>query len=202
MLARGAADFRRSQLQDRVLILVVLALVAWTVLLMVSIGNITGQSSLTVLVMGTLAIAAGTTAGALILRRRSRKDIDIEEDWARRMLSVLKDEDQGASAIELLLSACFEMPRWLQAHRKGIWFREPGKTLLIFMLFNLALSAFLQQGSIWWGFTLFGVVCMALGMFLFLKQIVSVNIESRDLARQWERRIGELERILETGQGR
>jgi hypothetical protein len=149
-----------------------------------------------------LAIAAATIAGVLILRKRNREDVAREETWAKMLLSVIREEEGAGSPIELLLVACHEVPRWLEVHRKGIWFREPGKTLLIFILFYVGVSSFLQYNSIWWGFYLIGLVCLILGTFLFSEWIISARFESREMAREWESKIGEMDSLLEPGRGR
>ncbi|OPX59948.1 MAG: hypothetical protein A4E29_01183 [Methanomassiliicoccales archaeon PtaB.Bin134] len=202
LLAREAADFRWSEFHDHVLILVVLALVSWTVLLVLSASDMFADRSLLGFALGTLVIAAVTLTGAFVLRERSRMDVEREERWAERLLSALRGEDGVGSPIELLLCACHQVPRWLSAHRKAMWLREPGKTLLIFILFNLGVSSFLQYDSIWWGFYLFGLVCLISGLFLLSSMIISARFESREMAREWERRIGEMDSLLEPGRGR
>jgi hypothetical protein len=202
LLAREAADFRRSEFHDHVLILVVLALVSWTVLLVLSANDIVADRSLLGFTLGTLVISAITLTVAFVLRTRSRMDAEREERWAERLLSALRREDEVGSPIELLLCACHQVPRWLGAHRKAIWFREPGKTLLIFILFNLGVTSFLQYNSIWWGFYLFGLLCLVSGIFLFSVMINNARSESREMAREWERRIGEMDSLLEPGRRR
>ena len=202
LLAREAANIKRSAFHDHVIIIVVFALASWVALLALSVQDIVGDRSFQWLGLGTLLIAVVAITGALILQKRSMEEVKREERWAERLLSAIRKEDGVGSPIELLLCACNEVPRWLAVQRKGIWFREPGKTLLIFILLYLGVSAFLQYNSIWWGFLLFGLICLAIGTFLFLKHIISAGFESRDMVREWDRRISEMDSLLEPGQER
>ncbi|TFG57299.1 MAG: hypothetical protein E4H30_00935 [Methanomassiliicoccus sp.] len=202
LLAREAANIKRSAFHDHVIIIVVFALASWVALLALSVQDIVGDRSFQWLGLGTLLIAVVAITGALILQKRSMEEVKREERWAERLLSAIRKEDGVGSPIELLLCACNEVPRWLAVQRKGIWFREPGKTLLIFILLYLGVSAVLQYNSIWWGFLLFGLICLAIGTFLFLKHIISAGFESRDMVREWDRRISEMDSLLEPGQER
>jgi len=202
MLAREAADVRRSSYNDHALILVILALVAWVALLAICAPDLIEHGSFAWLGLGTLVIVAATAIGVLILRERRSKDVAREETWAKKLLSVIREEEGAGSPIELLLCACQEVPIWLEVRRRGIWSREPGRTLLIFILLNVGVGSMLQYSYIWWGYFFIGMVCLAFGIFLFSYQIVSARFESREIAGEWERKMGEMDSLLESGRGR
>lgn len=197
MLARGSADIRRSSFHDRALIVLTLAILSWAVLLAFSAPAIVGDGSLLGLLLGTLLIAAMAAIVFVILRTRSTKKVEHEEAWARRLLCAARGEDGPGSPIELLLDACQQVPGWLLVHRRGVWIREPGKTLLIFLLLMAGTNGIMSYGSIWWGFLIASVACLALGIYLFSIMTITAKFEARDLAREWERRIAEMGSLLE-----
>ena len=198
VLAREAADIRRASFQDHALILVTLSLVAWTVLLVLSAPAIVDRGSPWWLSMGTLAIVAGGIVGLIVLRRRSLERVAREEEWAAKLFSAIRGEEIAGSSIELLLDACLEVPRWLSMRRKGIWTREPGKTLLTFILLVAGSNGLMQYGSIWWGFVLLSIVFLAIGTSMFSWMAITAGIETRELAREWEERTKEMGSLLES----
>jgi hypothetical protein len=147
--------------------------------------------------MGTLAIVAVGIIGFLVLRRRSLDRVAVEEEWAAKLFSAIRGEEIAGSSIELLLDACLEVPRWLSMHRKGIWTREPGKTLLIFILLVAGSNGLMQYGSIRWGFVLLSICFLAIGITMFSWMVMTAGAETRDLAREWEERMKEMGSLLE-----
>ncbi|MBI0582563.1 MAG: hypothetical protein JET69_06075 [Methanomassiliicoccales archaeon] len=196
-LSREAADIRRESFQDQALILVAVSLLAWAVLVMLGAPTILDQDSPWPLCVGTMAIAALAVSCFLILRKRSRRLVSIEERWAERIYSAIGGKEEGTSPIAVLLGACLEVPRWLLLHRKGIWTREPGKTFLTFILLVAGSNGIMQYGSIWWGFFLLSIALLALGISLFAWMAIMARIETRDLRREWEGRLKEMGSFLE-----
>ena len=196
VLAREAADIRRASFQDQALILVTISLLAWAVLVMLSAPTIMEGGSLWWFALTTVTIVVLTVSGLLVLRRRSREKVAREEEWARRLYSVMGGTGT-TSSIEVLLDACSEVPRWLTLHRKGIWTREPGKTFLTFVLLVAGSNGLLQHDSIWWGYLLLSIAFLALGTSLFSWMAVASWRESRDLRREWEGRMKEMGSLLE-----
>jgi len=197
VLATEAADIRRTSFHDHTLILVTISLVAWTALLVLSAPAIVDRGSPWWLSLGSLIIAALGITGFLILRRRSRERIAREDEWVAKLFSAIRGEEIAGSSIELLLDACLEVPRWLSLHRKGIWNREPGKTLLIFILLVAGSNGLMQYGSIWWGFVLLSIGLLAIGISIFLHMVIITGTETRDLASEWEDRMKEMCSLLE-----
>jgi len=195
-LAREAADVRRASFQDHALILVTFSMLAWAVLMVLSAPIVLDRGPPWWFYTGTAAIAATAIAGILILRRRSKRLVAKEEEWAEKLFSTMEGVDAGISPIEVLLDACMEVPRWLSLHRKGIWTREPGKTLLSFILMVAGSNGLMQYGSIWWGFTLFSIVLLALGISLFSWMAIAARTEAHELAREWEDRMKGMDSFL------
>jgi hypothetical protein len=188
-LAREAADIRRASFHDRAFILVALSLLTWAALMVLSAPIIVDHGPPWWFYVGTAAIATGAIPGLLILRRQNKRLVAKEERWAQKLFSAMGGEGAGGSPIEVLLGACLEVPGWLSLHRKGIWTREPGKTLLSFILMVAGSNGLLQYGSIWWGFTLLSIILLALGISLFSWMAIAARTEAHDLAREWEDRM-------------
>lgn len=201
-LAKNAADVRRSAFHERAIILVVIALVAWAVLIVLNTRSILGSDAQLGFLLETLIITILTISGVLILWRRSRGSVKREEVWATRLLSMMREEDGTSSPIGLLLDACHEVPSWLALRQEGVWVREPGRTLLVFILLTIGTNAFLQYGSIWWGFHFLGLSCFALGIYIFAVMKTAAGFEAREMAADWERRMKEMDTLLEPQGGR
>ncbi|MBP7086803.1 MAG: hypothetical protein KBA58_01935 [Methanomassiliicoccales archaeon] len=197
MLAREAGDIRRASLQDQIIVVATISLLAWAALLALSARTLTAHGSFIGLILGTAAIAALAIGGSLVLRRLNERKVAREEEWAGRLLSVIRGEDKAGSAIELLLLACREVPGWISLHRKGVWTREPGKTLLTFILLLAGSNGLIQYGSIWWGFLLISLALLALGILLFSWMFVTARYEARDLALEWDQRMREMDSLLD-----
>ncbi|OPX62219.1 MAG: hypothetical protein A4E30_00784 [Methanomassiliicoccales archaeon PtaB.Bin215] len=197
VLAREAVDIRKASFQDHALILVALSLLAWAVLVMLGAPVIVDHGSPWWLSLGTAAIAVVAVSCFHILRRRSSRLVSREEKWAERIYSAIGGKEGGTSPIAVLLDACLEVPRWLSLHRKGIWNRQPGKTLLTFVLLVAGSNGLMQYGSISWRFFLLSVVLLVLGISLFSWMVITARIETRDLRREWEDRLKEMGSLLE-----
>ena len=202
MLSREAAETKRSKFHDHSLILIVISLVAWTTLLVISATDLITGRPPTMLGAGTLIIAVITIIGVLVLRKSVRYDVAREEEWGRRLLSALRSERGEGSPIQLLLEVCAEVPRWLEVNRKGIWSREPGMALLIFLLLYIGANAMMQYDIISWWFFLISMGCFILGTLLFSYQLLRARSETLELSRDWQRKMEELGGILGTGWGR
>ena len=201
ILARDALDVEKGSFQDRGLVLVSLALVAWVVLLALT-GPTSGHGHALLLGIGTLIIAGATAGGVLLLRRRCQEDIAREEAWAERILAAMRDREGVSSSVGLLLDICLEVPRWLEVRRRGVWNRAPGKTLLIVLLFISGGQIMALYGPGWWGAYIIGAGLIALGTGLFLDESVRARKEHRRSTEDWDRKLAELYLLLEPGGGR
>lgn len=198
-LAREAADIRRASFQDHAIILVAFSLLAWAALVALSAPVIVDHGPPWRFSMGTAAIAAVAFSGLLILWRRSRRLAAKEEEWAERLYSAMEGIGAGSSPVVILLDACREVPGWLSLHRKGIWTREPQKTLLSFILMVAGSSGLMQYGSIWWGFVPLSIGLLTIGFSIFLHMAITAGTETRELASEWEERMQEMGSLLEPG---
>jgi hypothetical protein len=124
-----------------------------------------------------------------------------EEAWAARLQSVMRGDEREGSPVAVLLDACQEVPSWLALRREGVWVREPGRTLLVFILLTMGTNAFLQYGSIWWGFRILGIACLASGIYMFAVMRAAARHEAQEMAAEWEGRMKEMDSLLEP-QGR
>jgi hypothetical protein len=200
-LAKNAAEVRRSTFHDRAIIMAVISLIAWAVLLMLNAGRIVDDGRLLGFQLGTLAITVLATAIVLLLWKRSCVSVKREEAWAARLQSVMRGDEREGSPVAVLLDACQEVPSWLALRREGVWVREPGRTLLVFILLTMGTNAFLQYGSIWWGFRILGIACLASGIYMFAVMRAAARHEAQEMAAEWEGRMKEMDSLLEP-QGR
>ncbi len=201
LLSREAAEIARSKSSDQSMILVIISLVAWTGLLVLSAPDLVAGRSLMMLGLGTLTIFVLTILGVLVLRKRIGKEVAKEEAWSSKLLSAMRSEKGEGSPIELLLDACQQVPRWLTVHRHGVWTREPGKTLLVFLLLVAGTNGFMSYGSIWWGFYIISAAFLVLGAYLLFSMTTKARFEARDLEREWEQRMLEMGSLLEPERG-
>ncbi|MCX6650274.1 MAG: hypothetical protein NT131_01240 [Methanomassiliicoccales archaeon] len=197
MLARQATDDSRSKFHDHCLILVTIALVGFVVLLMMSVQYpIDANEFAWRLGGGTVSLIAIAITGMLVLRRRARRTVEKDERWTNELMTVMRGSvPEGGSAVEMLLRACSEVPRWLNAHRKGMWNRRPAMTMLIVLILDQGVL-FLIRG---YGFDLIqllGGALIVLWIILLLDQYRRGRKESDELKEDWQRKMSELESVL------
>ncbi|MHC1709010.1 MAG: hypothetical protein AB9819_01190 [Methanomassiliicoccales archaeon] len=203
MMARQAVDANRSRFQDHCIIMATMAIIGFGALLLSSVRlPFDADEYAWRLGGGTVLLITITIIGMLALWRRARRMAEEDERWANRLMAVMNGAvPEETSAIELLLRAVSEAPRWLNAHRRAMWYRRPGLTLLIALL--------LDQGTIFLfigiGFDLvrlLGGGLFAIGVLLLLDQYRRGRKESELLREEWTRKMQEMENVLGlTGKG-
>lgn len=197
-LARNAADDHRAELQDRSIIIVIFALVGWVALLaLCGPYPVQNDSFVWKLGLGTLLLTSLTLIGILILRKWSKTLVREEELWADKLLAAMRGAvPEEGSTVELLMRACYEVPRWLEVNRRGTWRKDPWMALLILILLDSGVMAIMSYGSIWWGFYVLGLASLSIGSILFIDHHRRANKESKELRKDWDRKMTELGAII------
>jgi hypothetical protein len=197
MMARQAADADRSRFHDHCIILATMAILGFGALLILSVQlPFEAGENVWRLGGGTVLLVTITIVGILALWWRARGTIEEDERWAHRLMIVMKGSvPSDMSAVELLLRAISEMPRWLNAHRRAMWYRRPGMTLLIALLLDQGIILlFIGNGLDL--VRMIGGSLIALGALLLLDQYRRGREESDRLREEWNKKMQEMENVL------
>jgi hypothetical protein len=193
----------RSKYQDQVLVISAVSLLSWAALLAVNAATLyDGDGFALRMSLGTAVIVTLALGGILMAKKRRDTDLARDEHWGRRLWTAVSGNPENGSPLELLLKACLETPRWLEARDHGLWDREPGKTFLIFILLQVGFTAIASYGSIWWGFYAIGGAAWSLAGALILTHYARARKETEELREQWEVRMKELGPLMGLEWGR
>jgi hypothetical protein len=167
-----------------------------------------------VLVSFALALAAalGLSISLLaILRRKSKKELQLLKEWSIKMKEELSNEvsnvaptDGHKSTFEVILEASREIPIWLRVRRKSGLFRHPVYWMAITTMLMMGLMyLMIALIGVWMGSTnqiLIATVSTCLlvvGLLLYVYLKRSEIAESRQITETWKRRTDAIQRKME-----
>ena len=207
-LAAEASEVTQSSYEDMVLIVATGTMAVWMGIFVLLFwygttetlaGGTLGALLVATAVAGTFAVLSG-----LRTRRSYGPLLRDYRSWAEKLQKALARETgywvQGepeASSFELIAEACKEVPKWLEARRRGTLFREPGTSMVIFLLgYSAAMT--LIVGVAWSEWSFIGsAVLLAISAAVVGVSIVLYRRMRRSLKEEMTRTMDDWNRRLE-----